>query len=54
MACPCGLTQEELDLHPNLVGSNGRCTTEDADGIPCGRRLSDHSLAPLGKNILLF
>jgi hypothetical protein len=31
--CPCGLTQEQLDLHPNLVGSNGRCTAEYADEI---------------------
>jgi hypothetical protein len=48
MACPCGLTREQLALHPNLVGSNGRCTAEDADGHPCGRRLADHPHATPG------
>jgi hypothetical protein len=53
MDCPCGLTRFELNTN-HLVGSNGRCTAEDTFGNPCGRRLSDHSLAPPGKNILLL
>jgi hypothetical protein len=61
MNCPCGLTQEQLDLHPNLVGSNGRCTaafaddTLNEDGTPkiCDRPLGAHPHTLPGINILL-
>jgi hypothetical protein len=49
LPCPCGLTREQLLAAPNqLLGLGGRCTAEDADGNPCGRRLADHPHATPG------
>jgi hypothetical protein len=49
MACPCGLTREQLLAAPNqLLGLGMVCIALGSDGNPCERRLADHPHATPG------